>query len=56
MKNNSNYNLRDNNTDFFLKKPKTNFMEKSITYSAASVWNDLPKYAKDRERDRFSKI
>jgi hypothetical protein len=47
MKNNSNHNLRNNNTDFVLKKPKTNFMKKSITYSAASVWNDLPKCAKE---------
>ena len=31
-----------------LKKPKTNFMKKSITYSAASVWNDLPKCAKEK--------
>ena len=46
MKNNSNHNLRNNNTDFVLKKPKTNFMKKSITYSAASVWNYLPKCAK----------
>jgi hypothetical protein len=30
MKNNSNHNLRNNNTDFVLKKPKTNFMKKSI--------------------------
>ena len=48
MKNNSNHNLRNNNTDFVLKKPKTNFMKKSITYSAASVWNDLPKCAKEK--------
>jgi hypothetical protein len=46
MKNNSNHNLRNNNTDFVLKKLKTNFMKKSITYSAAAVWNDLPKCAK----------
>jgi hypothetical protein len=46
MKNNSNHNLRNNNTDFVLKKPKTYFMKKSITYSAASVWNYLPKCAK----------
>jgi hypothetical protein len=37
MKNNSNHNLRNNNTDFVLKKPKNNFMNKSITYSAALV-------------------
>ena len=45
MKNNLSHNLRNNNTGFVLKKPKTNFMKKSITYSAASIWNDLPKCA-----------
>jgi fructose-specific phosphotransferase system component IIB len=30
MKNNSNHNLRNNNTDFVLKKPKSNFMKKNI--------------------------
>ena len=47
-KDNSNYNLRNNYTDFVLKKPKTNFMKKSITYSAASLWNKLPKSAKTK--------
>ena len=56
MKNNSNHNLRNNNTDFVLKKPKTNFMKKSITYSAASVWNDLHAKMCKRERDWCSKI
>ena len=46
-KDNSNYNLR-NYTDFVLKKPKTNFMKKSISYSAASLWNKLPKSAKTK--------
>ena len=48
MKNNSNHNLRYNDTDFVLRKPKTNFMKKSITYSAASVWNSLPEWAKEK--------
>ena len=47
-KDNSNYNLRNNYTDFVLKKPKTNFMKKSISYSAASLWNKLPKSAKTK--------
>ena len=47
-KHNSNYNLRNNYTDFVLKKPKTNFMKKSITYSAASLWNKLAKSAKTK--------
>ena len=46
-KDNSNYNLRNNYTDF-VSKPKTNFMKKSITYSAASLWNKLPKSAKTK--------
>ena len=45
-KDNSNCNLCNNYTDFVLKKPKTNFMKKSITYSAALLWNKLPKSAK----------
>ena len=32
-----------------LNKPKSNFMKKSITYSAASVWNKLPKSVKKEE-------
>ena len=47
-KDNSNYNLRNKYTDFVLKKPKTNFMKKSTTYSAASLWNKLPKSAKTK--------
>ena len=47
-KDNSNYNLRNNYTDSVLKKPKTNFMKKSITYSAASLWNKLSKSAKTK--------
>ena len=45
---NSNYNLRNNYTDFVLKKPNSNFMKKSITYSVASLWNKLPKSAKTK--------
>ena len=47
-KDNSKYNLRNNYTDFVLEKPKTNFMKKSITYSAALLWNKLPKRAKTK--------
>ena len=48
-KDNSNYNLRNNYTDFVLKKPKTNFMKKSITYSATSLLpNKLPKSTKTK--------
>ncbi len=33
VKNNENYNLRNNNIDYKLEKPKTNFLKKSISYS-----------------------
>ena len=33
---------------FCFKKAKTNLMKKSITYYAASIWNDLPKCAKQK--------
>ena len=43
---NDNYNLRNNNVNYALPKPKTDFMKKSISYSAVSLWNSLPKAAK----------
>ncbi len=48
IKNNSDYNPRCNNSDFVLSKPKTNFMNKRITDSAASIWNNLPKSAEEK--------
>ncbi len=39
------YDLRSNNKNFALQKPETNFMKKSISYSAASLWNSLPDLA-----------
>ena len=42
IKDNSNYNLRSNNRHFLLDRPKTNFMKKSITYTTAATWNNLP--------------
>ena len=47
-KDDSNYKLRNSCTDFVLKKPKTNFMKKSITHSATSVWDKLPKSTKTK--------
>jgi hypothetical protein len=35
IKNNINYNLRSNGNEFILRKPKTNFMKKSIGYIMA---------------------
>ena len=46
--NNKNYNLRSNELDFALPKPNTNYLKKSFSYSGAALWNDLPKFAKDR--------
>ena len=42
------YDLRSNNKNFVLDKPKTNFMKKSISYSGAQFWNNLPSSAKDQ--------
>jgi hypothetical protein len=42
VKNNDNYNLRNNNIDYKLEKPKTNFKKKSISYSGVKIWNKLP--------------
>ena len=33
--------LRSNNNNYDLGKPETNFMKKSFSYSATSLWNDL---------------
>ncbi len=41
------YDLRSNNKNFALQKPETNFMKKSISYSAAFLWNSLPDLAKE---------
>ncbi len=40
------YDLRSNYKNFALQKPETNFMKKSISYSAA-LWNSLPDLAKE---------
>ena len=34
--------LRNNGINFQLDKPKTNFLKKSIRYSGAKCWNNLP--------------
>ena len=47
VKNNENYNLRNNDCDFSIKKPKTNFLKKSIGYSGVKIWNELPTELKD---------
>jgi hypothetical protein len=48
IKKNQVYQLRSNNINFSLGKPVTTFMKKSISYSAASLWNSLPSLAKEQ--------
>ena len=46
---NDRYDLRSNNYyNYDLGKPETNFMKKSFSYSAASLWNDLSITAKEK--------
>ena len=42
---NRDYNLRNNDNDLALLKPKTNFLKRSVRYSAAKLWNSLMKGA-----------
>ena len=42
------YDLRSNNNNYDLGKPETNFMKKSFSYSAASLWNDLSITEKEK--------
>ena len=48
IKINDRYDLRSNNNNYDLGKPETNFMKKSFSYSAASLWNDLSITAKEK--------
>lgn len=47
--NNESYPLRSNMNNFSLNKPKTNFLKKSISYSAAMCWNNLSMECKVKE-------
>jgi hypothetical protein len=47
--NNEKYDLRNNGINFQLDKPKTNFLKKSISYSGAKCWNNLPNEIKAKE-------
>jgi hypothetical protein len=38
---NNNYNLRGNQTKLALPKPKTNFLKRSFSYTAAKSWNEV---------------
>ena len=43
------YDLRNNGVNFQLDKPKTNFLKKSISYTEAKCWNNLPNEIKAKE-------
>ena len=47
IKSNDRYNLRSNDENYDLGKPKTNYMKKIFSYSAASIWNGLSNEAKE---------
>ena len=47
--NNVNYSLRNNNLNYTLSKPNTNFIKKSISFSAARLWNILPISIKEKK-------
>ena len=36
-----NYNLRNSDHRFYLPKPRTEYIKKSISYSGAKLWNNL---------------
>ena len=42
----TNYHLRNSQTDLALPKPKREFLKKSFNYSGAKLWNSLPPNAK----------
>ena len=44
---NRDYDLRSNDNDLALPKPKTNFLKRSFRYSAAKLWNSLPSEVKE---------
>ena len=48
VKNNLQYNLRNNECDYISEKPKTNFFKKSIGYSGVKTWNELPSELKHK--------
>ena len=43
---NRGHNLRNQETDLALPKPRTNFLKRSFKYSASMLWNNLPLDAK----------
>ena len=45
---NGNYQLRSNNRNIYLPKPKTNFLKHSFPYRGAMSWNNLPNHIIDQ--------
>ena len=45
---NANYQLRSNNRNIYLPKPKTNFLKNSFSYRGAMSWNNLPNHIIDQ--------
>ena len=45
---NGNYQLRSNNRNIYLPKPKTNFLKNSFPYRGAMSWNNLPNHIIDQ--------
>ena len=39
----SGYNLRDSEIKLNLPKPRTNYLQRSLCYSGALLWNSLPQ-------------
>ena len=38
---NQNYNLRSENNQLFIPKPKTNFYKHTFLFSGSQIWNNL---------------
>ena len=55
---NDRHDLRSNNNNYDLGKPETNFIKKSFSYSAASLWNDFSITAKEKgiSLNKFKRI
>ena len=45
---NGNYQLRSNNRNIYVPKPKTNFLKNSFPYRGAMSWNNLPNHIIDQ--------
>ena len=43
------YNLRINEADLMIAKPKTEFLKRTFGYSGSTLWNNLPQELKVAE-------